>query len=293
MTTIQRGQQLFKENACWGCHKVDGISKGNVGPELTLEGRIAVYSTIEHQLWDPRYKVANCVMPYFFSVKVDVDGRSGERFWVDVHGRKHSVSKLDVADSSQIAPATLETLAEHRQTGGGSYYYFVPLKKHQADVDALTTYILAQTGQNYTQSVSGRLSRLDAYNGADPPTVPVTVDAGKLVFEQSGCYACHYLGDPNNDKIGIGGIAAPNLSWEGSRHSRQWVDAHYVNPQAFVPKSIMPVFPLSDSQRAALSLYDTSFIPKGGRPVSPNEDMPSTAYTANKIVVPEVRYMTR
>jgi hypothetical protein len=66
-----------------------------------------------------------------------------------------------------------------------------------------------------------------------------------------------------------------------------------VNPQAFVPKSIMPVFPLSDSQRAALSLYDTSFVPKGGRQVSPNEDMPSTAMIGSKIMVPQVRYMTR
>jgi cbb3-type cytochrome oxidase cytochrome c subunit len=91
----------------------------------------------------------------------------------------------------------------------------------------------------------------------------------------------------------MGGVAGPNLSWEGSRHSLQWVNAHYVNPQAFVTKSIMPVFPLSDSQRAALSLYDTSFIPKGGRAVSPNEDMPTAALAGDKVTVPQVRYMTR
>jgi mono/diheme cytochrome c family protein len=282
MATIARGQQLYRENACWGCHKVDGFSKGNVGPELTLEGRIAVYSTIEHQLWDPRYKVENCVMPYFFSQKVYQDTDTGKWFWVDKLGGKHDASTLVAADIDD--PAISDSIAEH---------HFVPLKAKEADVTALVTYILAQTGPTYAQGTSGMLTRLDAYNGADPPTVPVTADAGKLVFEQSGCYACHYLGDPNNVQNGLGGVAGPNLSWEGSRHSRQWVDAHYVNPQAFVPKSIMPVFPLSDSQRAALSLYDTSFVPKGGRQVSPNEDMPSTAMIGSKIMVPQVRYMTR
>jgi cbb3-type cytochrome oxidase cytochrome c subunit len=291
MTTIIRGQQLFKENACWGCHKIDGFSKGNVGPELTYEGRIAVFSTIEHQLWEPRYKVANCIMPYFFSQKVYGDYNTGKEYWVDKLGGVHPVSELTPADIEN--PDITETLNEKHDMGNGQYYYFVPLKSHEADVAALTTYILAQTGLNYTQDPSGRLSRIDAYNGADPPTVPVTADAGKLVFEQSGCYACHYLGDPNNDKNGLGGVAGPNLSWEGSRHSRQWVDAHYVDPQAFVPKSIMPVFPLSDSERAALSLWDTSFIPTGGRPVSPVEDMPSANFIADKIAVPQVRYMSR
>jgi cbb3-type cytochrome oxidase cytochrome c subunit len=293
MTEITRGQQLFKENACWGCHKVDGFSKGNVGPELTEEGRIAVFSTIEHQLWDPRYKVANCVMPYFFSQKVTVDEETGKATWVDKLGKLHDAAELVPVDKADLQQETWDTLNERREVPGNKYYYFVPLEEKVADVTALSTYILAQTGLNYTQDPSGRLARLDAYNGADPPTVPVTADTGKLVFEQSGCYACHYRGNPDNDQIGLGGVAGPNLSWEGSRHSRQWVDAHYVDPQAFVPKSIMPVFPLSDSQRAALSLYDTSFVPKGGRPVSPNEDMPSTALATEKVTVPQVRYMTR
>jgi cbb3-type cytochrome oxidase cytochrome c subunit len=293
MTEITRGQQLYKENACWGCHKVDGFSKGNVGPELTFEGRIAVYTTIEHQLWDPRYKVANCVMPYFFSQKVTVDEETGKATWVDKYGNLHDAATLVPVDKADIDPDTWATLNEHREIAGGLYYYFVPLKSKVADVDALTTFVLAQTGLNDSQDPSGRLARLDAYNGADPPTVPITADAGKLVFDQSGCYACHYLADPNDNSKGMGGVAGPNLSWEGSRHSLQWVNAHYVNPQAFVTKSIMPVFPLSDSQRAALSLYDTSFIPKGGRAVSPNEDMPTAALAGDKVTVPQVRYMTR
>jgi cbb3-type cytochrome oxidase cytochrome c subunit len=281
MTEIERGQELYKENACYGCHKIDGFSKGNVGPELTIEGRIATYHTMEHQLWDPRYKVENCVMPYFFSQKVMTDPDTGEQFYVDKLGKKHPASELVRADITD--PNINASLAEH---------HFVPLKSKEADVTALVTFILAQTGLNYAQDPAGRFARISAYNGADPPTVPVSAEAGRLVFAQSGCYACHYLGDPNNVVDGLGGVAGPNLSWEGSRHSRQWIDAHYVNPQAFVPKSIMPVFPLSDSQRAALSLFDTTFVPKGARQVSPTEDLPSLTLQTDKVMIPRVRYMT-
>ena len=121
-----------------------------------------------------------------------------------------------------------------------------------------------------------------AYNISRPADVPVTVAQGKTLFETSGCYACHYIGDPNRKHVtgdpafGKGGVAGPELSWEGSRHSQKWLVEHYKNPQAFVPGSIMPIFPFSDTQRAALSLYDASKRPakSGARPVSPDQDMP-------------------
>lgn len=303
MTTIARGQQLFKENACWGCHKIEGFSKGNVGPELTEEGRIVNYQTIEHQLWDPRYKTNNCVMPYFFSQRIIiaqagqlVDGKpavGGEQVYQDALGNLHSIANLPPADISPTVATSPDLVAVSDTRTTLEERGYVPDGTRQADVDALVTFVLAQTGLNYTQDTSGRFARLAAYNGANPPTVPATVAEGKLLFTQSGCYACHYLGDPNNVKNGHGGVAGPNLTWEGSRHSRQWEVAHYLNPQLLVPKSIMPVFPFSDSQRDASSLYDTSFLPKGTKPVSPDQDLPTTAMQNTDIVVPQVRYMSR
>jgi cbb3-type cytochrome oxidase cytochrome c subunit len=282
MTTITRGQQLFRQNACWGCHKIEGYSKGNVGPELTLEGRIATYKSIEHQLWDPRYKVNNCVMPYFFSDQIVTDKVTGEQYVETPLGQKISPNSIPVGVVQ--AQATADSLAFHN---------YIPDARRQADVDALVTFITAQTGLNYAQDRSGRLTRLTAYNSAQPDVVDVNAAVGKQLFDTSGCYACHYLGDPNDPKNGHGGVAGPNLSWEGSRHSREWIVAHYLNPQAFVPKSIMPVFPFSDTQRQALAMYDSSAIPKGGKPVSQDQDMPTQAMTNDDIAVPQVRYMTR
>ncbi|MDR3709063.1 MAG: c-type cytochrome [Capsulimonadaceae bacterium] len=290
MRTIARGQSLFKSNACWGCHKVDGFSKGNVGPELTNEGRIVRSETIEHQLWDPRYKVNNCVMPYFFSRKIitdfDAQGKPHD-YYLNDYGDKRPLSELAVA---QIAnPDIRESLTAHG---------YVPDARAVNDVDALTTYLLAQTGSSYSESQGQRIARIAAYNAQMPLEVPKTIDEGRLIFEQSGCYSCHYVGDAKNPRNGKGGGVGPNLSWEGSRHSYQWIEEHYRNPQEFVPKSIMPIFPFSDSQRAALTLFDASRLAPGSRPVSADQDMAPERYPAGKAVTnktpnPQLRYMTR
>ena len=288
MKTVAKGQGLFKTNACWGCHKIDGFSKGNVGPELTFEGRIVTYHTVEHQLWDPRYKVNGCVMPYFFSKKqiVKTDGTT-EPYYLDSYGDKKPLSSIAIA---QVEPEIQESIATR---------HFVPDAANQDKVDALTCFVLAQTGMNYAESQNDRITRIAAFNKLTPPQVATTADEGKLLYDQSGCAACHYRGDPNHPRtpIGppgvIGGYAGPNLSWEGSRHSVVWIKEHYKDPQAFVPKSIMPVFPFSDSQRQALSVYDASFIPIGGHAVSEHVDMSSEQLQTLKVIVPETRYMTR
>ncbi len=290
MMTLTKGQDLFKTNACWGCHKVEGFSKGNVGPELTIEGKIVRYETIEHQLWDPRFKVNNCVMPYFFSKKIitDYDAKGdAHQYFLNDYGDKRPLSELKSAD------ITNEFIKNSLDAHG-----YIADAAYEPEVTALTTYILAQTAMNYAESQGQRIARVTAYNTALPPDAPKTVDAGKLLFEQSGCYACHYLGDPASPRNGKGGGIAPNLSWEGSRHSYQWIEEHYRNPQEFVPKSIMPIFPFSDSQRAALTLYDASRMQAGARPVSPDQDMAGMHYDKDRAVVnktpdPQVRYMTR
>ena len=284
MATIAKGESLFKSQACYGCHKIEGFSKGNVGPELTYEGRAAGGTTaIAHQIWDPRYKVASCVMPYFFAVReknMDDPDPIRQNEIVDPRSKTTQVAPVAVKGSSgydegvEGVPNIAETLRQHG---------YIPDASRQADVDALVTFVSSQTGQNYADSQASRFTTIAAYNIARPAEVPLTAASGKQIFEQSGCYACHYIGNPNkahltgDPKFGQGGVAGPELSWEGTRHSQKWMVEHYKNPQAFVPGSIMPIFPFSDSQRAALSLYDGAQRPAkaSARPVSPDQDLPA------------------
>jgi cbb3-type cytochrome oxidase cytochrome c subunit len=289
LSVMTKGENLFHQNACWGCHKIEGFSKGNVGPELTSEGSITTTTAIARQLWDPRYKVNGCVMPYFFSrkvVEVPVDPKNQ-------YGPKKRMVQDAFGNLQPLSSIAVEPIEDEETRDGLAFRQYIPDASQDTNVTELVTFVYSQTGLNYSQSLSARAQRLTDYDSAQPPTVPVTVAEGKTLFDTSGCYACHYRGDPNSPKNGKGGIAGPNLSWEGARHSQQWLVAHYLNPQAFVPKSVMPVFPFSDSQRAALSLYDSSAIPKGGRRVSEDQDMPTAAMTKDDIAVPQVRYMTR
>ncbi len=296
MQSIARGEQLFKSQACYGCHKIEGFSKGNIGPELTYESRSKPIESIQHQLWDPRYLVSSCVMPYFFATrKTNTDDPDLQRQAADiVDPRSQTTQMADI--QKEGAPDYDEAIAETLRQHG-----YIADASRQADVDALVTFIASQTGQNYAASQASRYTTVAAYNLSTPPDVPVTAAEGKTLFETSGCYACHYIGNPNvkhvtgDPQFGKGGVAGPELSWEGSRHSQQWLVAHYENPQAFVPGSIMPIFPFSNSERAALSLYDSSQRPAnpGARPVSPDQDMPTPQQTTAGVQTNAIRYMTR
>lgn len=284
MTTISRGEQLFRDKACYGCHKIEGLSKGNIGPELTYEGRSAIPEAIEHQLWDPRYKTAACVMPYFFAVRqhnTDDPDRAAET----VDARSGTIHSAQIEN-----PEIRDTLTAHG---------YIPDAAAQSDVDALVTFIISQTGNNYAASASSRMTEIATYNGTEPATVDVTVASGKKLFEQSGCYACHYVGNPDFkgnsllDPAGKGGVAGPQLTWEGSRHSTQWLVEHYKNPQEFVPSSIMPIFAFSDSQREALALYDQSLRPAGTNTVDAVVDMPTAQMKAKGAQTPDIAVMTR
>lgn len=282
MAVIAKGEQLFKSQACYACHKIEGYSKGNVGPELTYEGRAAGGTTaIAHQIWDPRYKVASCVMPYFFAVrKTNTDDPDPAHLNDIVDPRAKTAPLAPVA----VKPAEGQTNPEYEEDIATTLreHGYIADASRQADVDALVTFVAAQNGQTYAESEAKRFNRLVAYNVTRPAEVAVTAAVGKQIFEQSGCYACHYIGNPDkahitgDPKFGQGGVAGPELSWEGTRHSQKWMIEHYKNPQAFVPGSIMPIFPFSDSQRAALSLYDGAQRPSkaSARPVSPDQDLP-------------------
>ena len=283
MSTIAHGEALFASQACYGCHKIAGFSKGNIGPELTYEGYVAGGTTkIAHQLWDPRYLTESCVMPYFFAArKVNTDLPSTGVVGSPDAGIE-TVDKRSLA--LKAAPVTTEGSAYYDEDVEASMkrHGYVADGSRQADVDALVTFVASQTGQNYSSSQASRFSTIAAYDISRPAEVVPSVQVGKQLFASNGCYACHYIGDPNkahitgDPKFGKGGIFGPELSWEGTRHSQKWMTEHYKNPQAFVPGSIMPIFPLSDTQREALSMYDGSLRPANAnaRPVSPDQDLP-------------------
>lgn len=84
----------------------------------------------------------------------------------------------------------------------------------------------------------------------NPPTreAPMLVE-GKKLYRELNCAYCHSID-------GSGGVIGPDLTNVGARRTdRQWVAAHFKDPQAVSPGSIMPKLQLLDEEVEALTAY--------------------------------------
>lgn len=81
---------------------------------------------------------------------------------------------------------------------------------------------------------------------AAPPAS--AADAGRALFDASGCRACHAVG-------GRGGNTGPDLSFVGFRREGRWLDAWLGNPRAVKPDTLMTHPGLSDGDRRGLVEY--------------------------------------
>jgi ubiquinol-cytochrome c reductase cytochrome b subunit len=80
------------------------------------------------------------------------------------------------------------------------------------------------------------------------PTTDPRIVAGNKLYDRFACSACHRI-------RGEGGTFCPDLSYVGTRRDRDWLIRHFKNPQAFVPDSSMPAFPLNDEELDHLTAY--------------------------------------
>ena len=114
-----------------------------------------------------------------------------------------------------------------------------PIEAGDADLHALTLYVMSFTGEP-----------LSAYY-VSMKTLPGTL-AGRRLYEERGCPSCHSL-------AGKGGTLGPSLDQAAKRHDSQWLMAHFKNPQAISPGTIMPQFYLSEQETRALTEFLLSF----------------------------------
>jgi mono/diheme cytochrome c family protein len=111
------------------------------------------------------------------------------------------------------------------------------------DLDAVTTALLSMTG---TPSTSGMEKLIVPKRH---PEYHPTGDFGKL-YERYKCYVCHEFN-------GFGGTLAPDLSYEGSRATREWIVQFLKNPQTLRPTLVlrMPQFNIPDREAAVIADY--------------------------------------
>jgi mono/diheme cytochrome c family protein len=64
LTHYQRGKELYISQACYGCHRIAGFSRNNVGPELTKAGLSYPWYLKESIVW-PQADLPSSTMPNF------------------------------------------------------------------------------------------------------------------------------------------------------------------------------------------------------------------------------------
>ncbi len=120
-----------------------------------------------------------------------------------------------------------------------------PIKASDEDLNALTLYVLSFTGEP-----------LSAYY-VSMKTIPGP-QAGRRLFAEKGCIGCHSIG-------GKGGKVGPPLDDAAKRHDAHWISAHFQNPAALSPGTVMPQFNFNEQEIRALtefllSMTDTNVV---------------------------------
>ncbi len=62
---VQRGRQLFFEKACYGCHRIEGLSNGTLGPDLSDVGKKYKINYLWEHTVNPRAFQPTSFMPKF------------------------------------------------------------------------------------------------------------------------------------------------------------------------------------------------------------------------------------
>jgi len=69
---VTRGRKLFYAMNCYGCHKIDGMSEGTLGPDLTEAGRKFKIDYLWESIVEPRANLDTSFMPNFHLGAEDV-----------------------------------------------------------------------------------------------------------------------------------------------------------------------------------------------------------------------------
>jgi sulfur oxidation c-type cytochrome SoxX len=110
-----------------------------------------------------------------------------------------------------------------------------PQKFSEPDLEAITLFMLSQTGE----SVPGYYASMKVIPSAGE---------GRRLFEDKGCIACHSI-------AGKGGTIGPALDDVGLRRTPEWIIQHFRNPQAVSPGTVMPRFGFTEAEARALTEF--------------------------------------
>lgn len=114
--TVGRGRKLFFATNCYGCHKIEGLSDGTLGPELTEVGKKFKVDYLWESIVDPRANSATSFMPKFHlndrevrALVVFLKSRKGLNFAETE--LQHYRAQLNAKSGPSVKPVAMTTAA--------------------------------------------------------------------------------------------------------------------------------------------------------------------------------------
>jgi len=92
--TVRRGMDLFYASNCYGCHRIEGLSDGTIGPDLSEVGRKFKIDYLYARIKDPKSVLATSIMPKFNMLK-DEDIKALVVFLKSRKGKNFSETEMD------------------------------------------------------------------------------------------------------------------------------------------------------------------------------------------------------
>lgn len=123
--TVQRGRDLFYASNCYGCHRIEGLSDGTLGPDLTEVGRRWKLDYLFERITDPKAVLATSIMPRLKLSEPDVQAlvvflksRKGRNF-AETEVQRYRVRATNGADlvAAHIKPMAIVPAEKVRQGG--------------------------------------------------------------------------------------------------------------------------------------------------------------------------------
>jgi mono/diheme cytochrome c family protein len=90
--SFQKGEQLYVSQACYACHRISGLFRGGVGPELTRVGLNYPWFIKESIVW-PQADLATSTMPNFRLDHADLENLM--TFLLAQRGAPQSISQIE------------------------------------------------------------------------------------------------------------------------------------------------------------------------------------------------------
>ena len=264
---LMAGYHLVRENGCFGCHEIKGLSASgrSIGPDMRLEpnfSEAAMQLQADPALDDDQRKLAAAVAkrPEDASARRQLAGS----FDADQASEltRHSQALLALLNNCDPTPGTMRKVGPSLRGLSGRLddafirdwtanpTRFKPATRmpHFFGLHEHLDGRRLEEAKRFEAVELAAASRwlLDASQAVDPaPLLPqvteaASVERGKAAFEIQGCLACHKHADFPQSQ----GTQGPDLSGLGTKYSGKkgaaWLASWIRDPARHAPRSVMP-----------------------------------------------------